>query len=188
MDLDFPGCSRYVACMIDTRFSTALQIMIVVAVDGERNVRCTSNTLAANLNTNASFVRKMLMQLGEAGVISSSAGNGGGVRLARRPNQIKLNEIYQAVMAQSRLMESRTDVGGECSITGKLAQFSEQLCQRAEAAVTDLLSSLTLQNSLDELNSTSGVHTPGPEGPGSPLRQSPRPTAGRRLLSLGGQR
>jgi Rrf2 family transcriptional repressor of oqxAB len=145
--------------MIDTRFSTALQIMIVVAVNGERNIRCTSNTLAESLNTNASFVRKILLQLSDAGVVSSSAGNGGGVRLARRPDQIKLNEIYQAVMAQSKLMQSRMNIVGQCAVTEQLAQFSEQLCVRAETAVTDMLSGLTLQNSLDELNSSAEPRT-----------------------------
>ena len=50
--------SRLMRVMIDTRFSTALQIVISVAVNEEAGRRCTSDTLATSLDTSASFVRK----------------------------------------------------------------------------------------------------------------------------------
>ncbi|WP_313759972.1 Rrf2 family transcriptional regulator, partial [Rhizobium sp.] len=69
--------------MIDTRFSTAMQIVVSVAVNDEAGVRSTSQSLAAGLDTNASFVRKLLPPLTESGILVSAAGSKGGIRLAR---------------------------------------------------------------------------------------------------------
>jgi len=70
--------------MIDTRFSTALQIVISVAVNEEANLRTTSQSLAQGLDTSASFVRKLLLPLNESGIIATAQGGKGGISLASR--------------------------------------------------------------------------------------------------------
>lgn len=143
----------YQTVMIDTRFSTALQIAIIVAVNEEAAIRCTSYTLANYLNTNPSFIRKMLLPLSEAGVLVSSVGNGGGVRLARPAGEIRLDEIYRSVMVETKILKARGNIPHRCPVTGNLERLSETLCLEAECAVLDMLNRRTLESALHELRS-----------------------------------
>jgi Rrf2 family transcriptional repressor of oqxAB len=143
----------YQTVMIDTRFSTALQIAIVVAVNEETASRCTSHTLANGLNTNPSFVRKMLLPLSEADILVSSVGNGGGVRLARPAGEIRLDEIYRSVMVETKILRARGNIPDRCPVTGNLERLSESLCREAECAVMNMLKSRTLESALHELRS-----------------------------------
>ena len=69
--------------MIDLRFSTALQMVLSVALADKDGFRCTSRTLAEGLGTNASFIRKLLIPLTREGMIVAAIGKGGGLHLGR---------------------------------------------------------------------------------------------------------
>ena len=137
--------------MIDTRFSTALQIVISVAVNEEANLRSTSQSLAAGLDTNPSFVRKLLIPLSEDGILVSSVGNRGGVRLGRPPNQIQLSEIYSSVIPEKKIWATRHNVPAQCFVSENISELSEYLCDKAEQAVVDMLGSVTVEASIAEL-------------------------------------
>jgi Rrf2 family transcriptional repressor of oqxAB len=137
--------------MIDTRFSTAMQIVISVAVNEQADVRTTSQTLAKGLDTNASFVRKLLLPLSESGILAASAGGNGGIRLARPRNEILLSEIYSSVTGDKKLWATRHEIPHEGFVGQNIGDLSEYLCDRAEQAVVDMLGSVTIEDSIAEL-------------------------------------
>jgi Rrf2 family transcriptional regulator, repressor of oqxAB len=149
--VDFRAISGYGSDMIDTRFSTALQIVISVAVNEESNLRSTSQSLAERLDTNASFVRKLLIPLSEHGILAPSAGNKGGIRLGRPAGQILLSEIYAAVTADKKIWATRPDIPDQCFISGNINALSAKLCDEAEQAISQTLGNMTVEKSIAEL-------------------------------------
>ncbi|MBZ9792264.1 Rrf2 family transcriptional regulator [Rhizobium sp. 3T7] len=137
--------------MIDTRFSTALQIVISVAVNDEANLRTTSQSLAQGLDTSASFVRKLLLPLNEGGILATAQGGKGGIRLARPRDQILLSQIYAAVTGDKKIWATRHDIPHEGLVGENIGDLSEFLCDRAEQAVVDMLGSVTIEDSVAEL-------------------------------------
>jgi Rrf2 family transcriptional repressor of oqxAB len=137
--------------MIDTRFSTAMQIVVSVAVNDEAGVRSTSQSLAVGLDTNASFVRKLLPPLTESGILVSAAGSKGGIRLARPSKEILLSEIYAAVTGSRKLWATRHEIPHAGLVGENIGDLSEYLCDRAEQAVVDMLGAVTVEDSVAEL-------------------------------------
>ncbi len=78
---------------MDTKFAVALHSMIFIS---ESEESMTSDTLAETLNTNPSYVRRILSALSKAGLISS-ASKSKGCSLLKAPEDITLTEIYDAV-------------------------------------------------------------------------------------------
>lgn len=137
--------------MIDTRFSTAMQIVISVAVNDEAGLRTTSQSLAEGLDTNSNFVRKLLTPLSDSGILSTSAGGKGGIRLARPRNEILLSQIYASVTGNKKLWATRHEIPHEGLVGENIGDLSEYLCDRAEQAVVDMLGSVTIEDSVAEL-------------------------------------
>ena len=104
------------------RLSVALHVLAHLAErPGESR---TSEDLARCVATNPVVVRRTLAGLREAGLIESTAGRGGGWRLAREPERITLGEV--------------------CRVLGERLLFAVELAAptgcRLQAAVTDGMS------------------------------------------------
>src|ERR1700733_15984550 len=103
--------------MIDLRFSTALQMLLSVALADRDGFRCTSRTLAEGLGTNASFIRKLLIPLTREGMIVTASGKGGGLHLGRAADQITLRDLYLAVTENKKILVAREDVAARCRVS-----------------------------------------------------------------------
>jgi Rrf2 family protein len=111
--------------------------------------------LAEHYDVPAAYLAKQLQTLVRAGVLSATTGPRGGFRLTRRPEQISLLEIVEAVDGRSRFY-----VCNEIRQKGRGASPPEQ-CRRtcglaaamhkAEAAYRAQLRSVTVQDILDGL-------------------------------------
>lgn len=89
--------------MVDTRFSVSIQIMMSLAYYGEDELS-SSESLARSLKTNPTFIRKLVSSLVEHELIESFRGKGGGIKLAKSPDKISLNDIYIASTGEKRLI------------------------------------------------------------------------------------
>src|SRR5258708_35966426 len=96
--------------MIDLRFSTALQMVLSVALADKDDFRCTSRTLAEGLGTNPSFIRKLLIPLTREGMIVAAIGRGGGLHLGRAAAQITLGDLYLSLVEGKRILVAREDI------------------------------------------------------------------------------
>ena len=82
---------------VNTQFSIAVHILAGLACRDDR--QATSGYLAASVNTSPSFVRRTLAKLSKAGLVETTTGKSGTCRLARKPGQVTLLDVYQAVQA-----------------------------------------------------------------------------------------
>ena len=137
--------------MIDVRFPTALQLMLNLALAQAEGVAQLSSTqLAGALGTNPSLVRKLLSPLATAGLVRSSFGRDGGVRLGRPSDTITLRDIYGAVLGEKSLWTPRA-VPHQCLVSSNVERYFIDLAAEAEDAVLRTLEHKTLADSLSEL-------------------------------------
>ncbi len=80
---------------VNTRFAMGMEALMRMALEPEK--AHTSQSLAANVQTNAVVIRRMLAALHAAKLVSSSKGPSGGSRLLRSPKQITLGDIHRAL-------------------------------------------------------------------------------------------
>src|SRR5258705_9500001 len=134
--------------MIDRRFSTALQMVLSVALADQDGFRCTSRTLAEGLSTNASFVRKLLIPLTREGMIVAAIGKGGGLHLGRAAEQITLRDLYLAVMEDKKIFVAREDIPTRCRISTNINAFFAGVAKDAETAILVALGGAKLPSRL----------------------------------------
>ncbi|ELK45924.1 Rrf2 family transcriptional regulator [Halobacillus sp. ACCC02827] len=79
-------------------FGMALKALIVLA---SNEGLCPSGKLAEKLESKSVFLRKILTHLVKAELIQAKEGRDGGYSLVKRPEEIKLSEIYEAVKAET---------------------------------------------------------------------------------------
>lgn len=147
--------------MIDLRFPTALQMVLTLAFAAETSRQCTSKELATGLGANPSLVRKLLVPLGRDGIVASSLGKNGGVRLARPADRITLRDVYRSITQEKRVLVARPDVPCLCLVSTNIGQFFETLSDEAEDGLLDALGRRTLADSLAEMRRIDGTgYTP----------------------------
>jgi Rrf2 family transcriptional repressor of oqxAB len=137
--------------MIDVRFPTALQLMLNLALAHAEGMQQVSSTqLAGAVGTNPSLVRKLLRSLASAGLVRSSFGRDGGIRLARPADAITLRDIYTAVLGEKSLWAPRA-VPHQCLVSSNVERYFVDLAAKADDAVLQTLEQKTLADSLSEL-------------------------------------
>ena len=111
-----------------------------------------STQLAGALGTNPSLVRKLLSPLASAGLVRSSFGRDGGIRLSRPADAITLRGIYSAVLGEKSLWAPRA-VPHQCLVSSNVERYFVDLAAKADDAVLRTLEHKTLADSLSELRS-----------------------------------
>lgn len=77
------------------RFAFAVHVLAVLG--SRRDVLCTSAMLARTVNTNPVVIRRLLLELQEAGLVATARGIRGGARLERAPEQIRLGDLFRTL-------------------------------------------------------------------------------------------
>jgi Rrf2 family transcriptional repressor of oqxAB len=138
--------------MIDVRFPTALQMMLSLALAQAEGVeRLSSAQLAEGVDSNPTFVRRLLAPLIQAGLVRSVMGREGGVSLSADAAAITLGEIYKAIMGDKKLWSGRSDIPHRCLISSNVERFFGNLADEVDESVLRLLNTRTLADALLEL-------------------------------------
>jgi Rrf2 family transcriptional regulator, repressor of oqxAB len=138
--------------MIDVRFPTALQMMLSLALAQAEGVeRLSSTKLAEGVDSNPTFVRRLLVPLIQAGLVRSTMGRDGGVSLGVDAAEITLGEIYKATMGDKRLWTGRSDIPHRCLVSCNVERFFGELAGEVDESVFRLLDKQTLANALSQL-------------------------------------
>ena len=138
--------------MIDVRFPTALQMMLSLALAQAEGVeRLSSAELAEGVDSNPTFVRRLLVPLMQAGLVRSTMGRDGGVSLGVDATAITLGEIYKATLGDKRLWTGRSDIPHRCVVTRNVERFFGNLTDEVDESVVRLLGGRTLADALLEL-------------------------------------
>lgn len=125
------------------RFSMAVHAMTVLAHRPRDGGPMTSAEMADSINTNPVIVRRLLAALGQAGLVETRPGNGGGAWLARDASRITLDEVHRAVEPDG-LIAMHDDPNSDCPVGGAIGAVLSKAIQRAEAALHAALEGITL--------------------------------------------
>lgn len=124
----------------DSRLSVALHALLHVAHAG----LLTSETMAAQIDTNPVVIRRTMAGLREAGIVRSAKGHGGGWSLARGLDQITLYDVYEALGEPTILaIGNRTESPG-CVVEKAVNRALGGTFEAAEALLVEQLRNVTL--------------------------------------------
>lgn len=137
--------------MIDTRFSISVQIMMTIAHHKDELVK--SELLAKVLDTNPTFIRKIVARLVDAGLVTGFRGKGGGLQLARKASEISLKEIYIASTEEKKLINMHNKpIKKSCKVSCCIDEVLEEVVNGIESATWQYLSKKTLLDLLKKVS------------------------------------
>jgi Rrf2 family protein len=123
----------------------ALRAMLYLARQyGDKDTRAATSQIAEDQEIPASFLAKIISQLSIAGLIQTSRGAKGGVRLARKPEDVSLLEVVEAIDGPITLNECVHDpsvcsFGDNCPIHAIWCQAKAELVRKLKEATFDKL-------------------------------------------------
>ncbi len=123
---------------LTTHTDFALRMLMYLAATGGR---ATSAQVAQLYGVSANHMAKVVNQLARLGYLRSIRGIGGGIELARQPEQIRLGEVMEALEGNMHLLECVDTenvcvIQSFCKLKGVLAE--------AERVQLDYLNGVTL--------------------------------------------
>ncbi len=136
------------------RFNVAVHILVWLA--GAGGV-CPSAEIASQVPGHATFLRRVLAPLVQAGIVEAREGRVGGYSLARRAEKISLADVYVALKAASlpdAAPPDQEEGGGEpgCPDRGeRLDSLLGEVLFRAEQKALSFLSEVTIADLVREI-------------------------------------
>lgn len=127
---------------MDTKFSVALHILTMIS---ESKERLSSQALANSVGTNASYIRKVLVLLKNANLVSSSQGKIG-YQLNKMPDKISLLEVYYATqeIKHLSLFQVHQNANLNCPVGKYIQTALTPIFADLEAQLIDKLATNTL--------------------------------------------
>ena len=92
----------------------SLRVLIYLAVDSDR--LATIEEIARSYGISKAHLTKVVHQLGVRGYVQTVRGRGGGLRLARRPEEIGIGEVIRATEEKMSLVECFEPGTSRCAI------------------------------------------------------------------------
>lgn len=102
--------------MINSRFSIQVHIVSLLAISKDA---ITSDYIASSINCNAVLVRKELSVLKKAGIVATQEGKNGGVRLAKEPERIFLDMLFQLTSEGAHLFSGSKNIPNPLCAVGR---------------------------------------------------------------------
>jgi Rrf2 family protein len=131
--------------LASSRFAAAVHALVVLTKNGARGPVC-SAYVAESLNTNPVVIRRLMIDLEKATLVTSASGRSGGFSLSREPAAISLADIYQAVEDEGLFRPHRIDPNSKCPVGIQIHKVLSQPFEMAEEALTRSLSQTSLKD------------------------------------------
>lgn len=112
-----------------------LRVLMYLALDRSR--LATIPEIAAAYDISQNHLMKIVHRLARAGVIESVRGKGGGLRLARPPEAIRIGEIVRMSEGDAPIVECLSDNPHACRIAG-VCKLTRMLVEAFDALYTSL--------------------------------------------------
>jgi Rrf2 family protein len=127
----------------NSHFALATHVLTVLAVHRDAGP-VTSARIARSINTNPAFLRTLLGQLRDAGLIEISLGKGGGARLARPAARVTLADVYRAVEKRPAIQLHRCTPDKRCLVGRNILPLLQDVVTDVEAAALRRLADTTV--------------------------------------------
>jgi Rrf2 family protein len=137
----------------NSRFAIAVHTLALMANHEEAPMK--SELIACFVKTNPVVIRRLLPELAKANLVETQPGASGGSRLKKKPEEISLWEVYQAVESEAAFAVHSPLSEGECKISRNIECVLINIQNRVDKAVWQTLSGLTLADVLQMLSEQS---------------------------------
>jgi Rrf2 family protein len=135
--------------MTSCRFAFAVHVMAVLAL--RKNQCCPSSRLADTVNTNPVVIRRLLVDLQNAGLIRTHRGPHGGALLHQKPEKVSLFQIHAAVGSLDLFGTHPNRPSPYCPVGRRIESVMEHVQKRASLSIERELQRITLADVLREL-------------------------------------
>jgi Rrf2 family protein len=128
----------------NSRFAVAVHVLSLMAWSGEEPLK--SDQVADSVNTNPVVIRRMLLELAEAGLVVSQTGSLGGSRLAADPAKTTLLDVYQALECGGVFSLHKQPPSRECPVGVNIETVLGDVFLEVDSAVESVLSKITIND------------------------------------------
>lgn len=131
--------------MIKSRFSILLHILTLLA--DNQNEWLSSSFIAGSLNINPVLVRNEISALKTMHWLESKEGNKGGIRLAIKPKNIKLSQVFMVAKGDKSVFSlGKNTPNPKCNIGKQINAHLTQLYADVDAVIIESLSGKSLSD------------------------------------------
>ncbi len=138
---------------ISSRFTIAIHIFSCInTFEKERKV--TSDFLASSVEVNPVVIRRILLQLKAAGLVSVQRGTGG-TTITKPLDEITFLDIYKAVecIEDGKLFHFHENPNMECPVGRNIHKVLDEKLERVQKAMEQEMDSITLADIVRDLDS-----------------------------------
>jgi Rrf2 family protein len=133
----------------NSRFAVAVHVLSLMAWSGEEPLK--SEQVAESVNTNPVVIRRMLLDLAQAGLVVSQTGSMGGSRLATDPAKTTLLDIYHALECGGVFSLHRQPPSRDCPVGVNIETVLGEVLQEVDSAVELVLKNITIDDVVQRL-------------------------------------
>lgn len=135
---------------ITSRFTMAIHLLTAIEVF-KSDYKVTSDFLASSINTNPVVVRRLLQQLKAAGLIEVARGSGG-TTLKKKPEEITLYDVYQAVdcVENGELFHFHDAPNQKCPVGRNMHTVLDKRLVKMQEALENEMKSSSIEDILNE--------------------------------------
>lgn len=133
----------------NSRLATAIHVAGMISFAEKMPI--TSETIAKSCNTNAVVIRRIIGQLTKGGLVEVKMGTGGGSRLTKKPEEITLAEIYEALEEGSVFEVPQFDEKHFCLVGKIVRPVLAEVLQQAEHTLVEHLAKTTLADVIEKV-------------------------------------
>ncbi len=133
----------------NSRFAVAVHVLSLMAWSGEEPLK--SEQVADSVNTNPVVIRRILLELAEAGLVVSQTGSLGGSRLANEPSKTTLRDVYEALECGGVFSLHRQPPSRDCPVGVNIETVLGDVLQEVDSAVEQVLENITINDVVQRL-------------------------------------
>jgi Rrf2 family protein len=127
-----------------SRFAVGVHVLTLMAWSDDEPLK--SEQVAESVNTNPVVIRRMLCELAQARLVVSQTGSLGGSRLARKPSDITLLDVYRAVECRGVFSLHRQAPSRRCPVGVNIETVLGEVLEEVDSAVEHVLAKITIED------------------------------------------
>lgn len=144
--------------MVNQQYATAVHVMTALgyydAFFKKDDTLLSSEDLAKSVDTNPVVIRRVLGSLAKAKLVKTTRGKAGGVCLAKPPNQITLEDIYNGVEVTEKIAPHNKSPFKECPVSCEIHNIMSVVCHGVHSATLKYLRSKKLSDLIKTVHKT----------------------------------
>lgn len=144
----------------NSRLTLAVHTLTLLADIGQREDCITSERIARSVNANPVILRGLLGSMEKHHLVSVQRGSNAGWKLTRKPEEITLLEVYQAVKPHSLFSLHHTAPNPRCDVGFGIGPTLQTIYTNIQESVNDELARTTIADVLRATLATTAAQRP----------------------------